>query len=210
MIYTIQEPQKLPKELENSPLSPTLGQNYFNNIIGEIVGKGALVGQTIDYRQYKINDASILDDAELKHTQHQIITYDQASLEFMEIQNESQMKLEPKYRKYVIHCNCNYKVYQQIVPELQEMARELDANVIGWNYRNVNCDKDPKDDKNGKYVSSFKLLMIDTIAQVQRLLDEGASIENITLSGLSIGGGIATSAAGQGRSKTEACSPWEP
>jgi hypothetical protein len=63
-------------------------------------------------------------------------------------------------------------------------ARELKCDVIGFNLRGVSQSTGKPRSKND--------LVTDGIAQVQRLLDDGADPENITLKGHSLGAGIAT------------------
>jgi hypothetical protein len=67
---------------------------------------------------------------------------------------------------------------------MQADAEALSCNVVGFNFRGVR--------RSTGIAASKNHLVIDGIAQVQRLLDMGVSPENITLKGHSLGAAIAT------------------
>lgn len=196
----------------------TLTQALVNRLAGKKLGRVALAAQEIDFTAFQLtervtlstdkvpheirevcdHEGQPLDTDDLHHEIHTLVTYDGSPKSTLEIHHESQRALEPKYQKYMINFNCNFKCYEQIINELQTDARELQSNVIGFNYRNVSQSKcsaqpgveglDPRAD----VPKEFHDLLIDGIAQVQRLLDAGVSSGNITLCGLSIGGALAT------------------
>ncbi len=74
--------------------------------------------------------------------------------------------------------------YEEIQNTMRNDANELKCNVIGFNYRGVIKSK--------RSPRSKEDLITDGIAQVQRLLQEGVSPQNIILKGHSLGGAIAT------------------
>ncbi|WP_454785704.1 hypothetical protein [Legionella sp. WA2024007413] len=152
--------------------------------MGELIGRAALVAQSIDFTEFQIENPEVLDDNELHHERHTIETHDGVQLDTLQINHSSQEELPSQYRTYIINFNCNFKAYEQNIGEMQNNARELKTNVIGFNYRSVSLS-------NGR-ASSIRHLITDGIAQVQRLLDQGVPPENITLNGLSIGGAVST------------------
>ncbi|MDR3503968.1 MAG: hypothetical protein P4L79_15470 [Legionella sp.] len=184
MLYRAPEPSKLPSPYEQHPLfnfSATPGR------LDAFLGRYALPSQTGDFSSLFIGEPSQLDDEVLLHEHHTIVTFDEAQLDTLEIRYRTQHELEPQHQTFIINFNCNFKVYEQSLAEMQENARDLQTNVIGFNYRNVG--------RSQGQVKFMCHLIIDGIAQVQRLLDQGVSPENITLNGLSIGGGVATCVA---------------
>jgi len=85
---------------------------------------------------------------------------------------------------FIIKFNGNGGQYQDLLSQYGRDAQRLGKTVIGFNYRGVgNSQKTP---------DTFQDLITDGIAQVQRLLDNGANPEHILLDGHSLGGGIAT------------------
>lgn len=184
MLYHAPEPNKLPLPHAQHPLfnfSATPGR------LDAFLGGYALPSQTRDFSSLFIEEPSQFNDEVLLHERHTIITFDEAQLDTLEIRHRAQQELEPKHQTFIINFNCNFKVYEQSLAEMQENARDLQTNVIGFNYRNVG--------RSQGQVKFMCHLIIDGIAQVQRLLDQGVSPENITLNGLSIGGGVATCVA---------------
>ncbi|WP_133136379.1 hypothetical protein [Legionella rowbothamii] len=184
MLYRAPEPSKLPFPYQHYPLfdfSATPGW------LDAFLGGYALPSQTKDFSSLFIGEPSQFDDEVLRHERHTIVTFDEAQLDTLEIRHRAQQELEPQYQTFIINFNCNFKVYEQSLAEMQENARDLQTNVIGFNYRNVG--------RSQGQVKFMCHLIIDGIAQVQRVLDQGVSPENITLNGLSIGGGIATCVA---------------
>lgn len=115
----------------------------------------------------------------------QVHTHDGARLDTIEFSPKH--ILPPEKRQYLIHLTGNAMCCEEGLSEMREHAHELNCHVIGFNYRGVGQSSSrpySKDD-----------LITDTIAQVQRLLDQGVDPENITLKGFSLGGAIGTLAA---------------
>ncbi|USQ13611.1 hypothetical protein J2N86_13145 [Legionella lytica] len=184
MLYNAPEPSKLPSSHEHNPLfNFTAAPGWMDSFLGRY----ALPSQAGDFSALFINEASQFDDDVLRHEHHTIVTFDEAQLDTLEIRHRAQQELEPQHQTFIINFNCNFKVYEQSLIEMQDNARDLQTNVIGFNYRNVG--------RSQGQLQFMCHLIIDGIAQVQRLLDQGVSPENITLNGLSIGGGIATCVA---------------
>jgi len=86
---------------------------------------------------------------------------------------------------YVIKFCGNGMTYHQIISELVSTAERNNATVIGFDYPNVGSSTSVR-------IYSQTQLVNSGIAQVQRLLDKGINPKNITLHGLSLGGGVAT------------------
>ncbi len=184
MLYHAPEPSKLPSPHERHPLFNFSAKPSW---LDSFLAKYALPSQSEDFSALFIEEPSRFDDGMLLHEHHKVVTFDGAQLDTLEIRHKVQQELEPQYQTFIINFNCNFKVYEQSLVEMQENARDLQTNVIGFNYRNVGRSKGQ--------VQLMTQLIIDGIAQVQRLLDQGISPENITLNGLSIGGGVATCVA---------------
>ncbi|WP_028387905.1 lipase family protein [Legionella fairfieldensis] len=137
------------------------------------------------------DECGIFDDTvtnyngdDLTCEKHEVITYDKAHLDTFEIKHNSQENIVPKYQKYIINLVGNSMCYEQIINTMKKDAIALQANVVGFNFRSVG-------QSTGK-VKSRDDLIADGIAQVQRLLDQGVSPQNITLKGHSLGAGIAS------------------
>lgn len=111
-------------------------------------------------------------------------TFDEATLETIEIKPQDQMSLHIDEQSYLVKFNGNGMHYQDALRDFTYDALHLNICVVGFNYRGVgNSQKAP---------DTFQDLVTDGIAQVQRLLDKGVKSHKITLDGLSIGGGVAT------------------
>lgn len=110
-------------------------------------------------------------------------THDGAKLETIEVYPKSFQKL-PADTTYIIKFNGNGTLLQDMLDSFSHDATKLNCKVIGFNYRGVG-----KSEGKPRVKSN---LVTDGIAQVQRLLDEGANPKNIFLDGTSLGGSIAT------------------
>ncbi len=109
-------------------------------------------------------------------------TYDNAILDTFEITPKNNVD-RANDRTHVIYFNGNAGCYERGIIHMLDNAIELNVNVIGFNYRGVA-------DSIGR-ASSKDDLIIDGIAQVQRLLDRGVDPQKIVLRGNSLGGAIA-------------------
>ncbi|MCX7115981.1 MAG: hypothetical protein NTW08_08765 [Gammaproteobacteria bacterium] len=121
---------------------------------------------------------------DLQYDIHTIITHDDASLDTMEIAHVSQTAQSVQDKKYLINFCGMSGSYQDIFSELQSEAYRLQCNVVGFNYRGVLFSR-------GQALSKDELV-IDGIAQVQRLLNQGVAAPHIILKGQSLGGAVAT------------------
>ncbi|KTD44643.1 SidB [Legionella quateirensis] len=153
-----------------------------NKLAGKTIGSLVLPAQDSDFSNWKIRDASRYNTPQISCEQHQVITHDGAILDTFEIKPESQKQVEPKYQKYIINFVGNGMCYEDIVDEMQQDATDLDANIIGFNLRGVG--------QSTSRALSKDNLVTDGIAQVQRLLDQGVSPQNITLKAHSLGAGV--------------------
>lgn len=157
-----------------------------NKLVGELVSSLVLPAQDDDF-----DDLAITDDTVTQHNgreficeKHEVITHDEAHLDTFELRHGSQIPLNPEHQKYIINFVGNGMCYEDIINQMKDDARDLKTNVIGFNLRGVG--------QSTGQAKSKEDLVTDGIAQVQRLLDQGVSPENITLKGHSLGAGIAS------------------
>lgn len=155
-----------------------------NKIAGEKVSKLVLPALDMPFLGMKINNVSTFNNATLHFEKYQVITHDGAVLDTLEITHSAQDAVYPSLKNYIINFPGNAMCYEQTLKAMNDDALALKCNVIGFNFRGVN-------QSTGKPKSKDDLV-IDGIAQVQRLLDQGVSPENITLKGYSLGASIAT------------------
>lgn len=107
-------------------------------------------------------------------------TSDYSILDTAEIYHEETNLLSPHV---IVFCG-NFYSYDVMIPTLKKMAEENKWKVIVFDYPNVR--------NSTGLVLSQNVLINAGIAQVNRLLQSGVKAENITLYGLSLGGGIAS------------------
>lgn len=157
-----------------------------NKLLGGFISNLILPAQRKNFEAFAINDDMInefeRDGSEA--TKFEVITHDQAHLDTLEVKHHLQKNMAPMYQKYIINFVGNGMCYEHIIEEMLEDMNDLQANVVGFNLRGVGRST-------GKATSSEDLVT-DGIAQVQRLLDQGVSSQNITLKGHSLGAGIAS------------------
>ena len=119
-----------------------------------------------------------------------VTTYDGVELDTHEIYPDGLKSLRnpsknlPTDQVCIIQFCGNNMLYQDHMPLLQERASTHNAIVVAFNYRGVNHSLGMPFSKED--------LIIDGIAQVQRMLDRKIRPENIILDGYSLGGGIAS------------------
>ncbi len=161
-----------------------------NKLFGGLVSHLVLSAQKRNHSMGEVTiDEAAVDAFNKKMNQqyekHQVITYDKAQLDTLEIKYvPNNEEIATKDQMYIINLVGNGMCYEDIIDEMSEDANVLKANVVGFNFRNVKQSTgQPK---------SAKDLVTDGIAQVQRLLDKGVSSKNITLKGHSLGAGIAS------------------
>lgn len=153
-----------------------------NKLAGEAIGSLVLPAQNWGFGT--VNNPERLNRDGLKHEKHDIVTHDGTHLDTLEVNPDSQKDVEPQYKKYIINFVGNGMSYEHIVDEMQEDAKALDSNIVGFNFRGVGTSTGRAKSKDD--------LVTDGIAQVQRLLDMGIKPENITLKGHSLGAGVAS------------------
>lgn len=157
-----------------------------NRLLGATVGN-ALLGK-IFYTEEDLQNArrdlerginTINEDPDLRADQYWVVTHDGAGLSTLEIryQNDDNNTDETKY---VINFFGSRTLYESRIPEMIDDAHKLKCHVIGFNYRGIS-------QSSGEAECTGNLL-IDGIAQVQRILDRKVPPENITLKGESLGG----------------------
>jgi pimeloyl-ACP methyl ester carboxylesterase len=130
-----------------------------------------------------------------------IQTHDNTYLDTIQLMPTSESSTAPDEKYYIVKFNGNGGQYQDLVQQYAEESAELKATIIGFNYRGVgNSKKTPP--------NTFQELVTDGIAQVQRLLDDGADPKKITLDGISLGGAVATMVASHFHNRNLRVSLW--
>lgn len=157
-----------------------------NKLLGEWVSGLVLPAQNDNLDELAISDDRVREynEADLVCEKHEVITHDEAHLDTFEVHHKSQTKIDPKFQKYIINFVGNGMCYEDIIDDMKEDAKELRTNVIGFNLRGVGQSTGKAKSRND--------LVTDGVAQVQRLLDQGVSPQNITLKGHSLGAGVAS------------------
>ncbi|WP_133137497.1 alpha/beta fold hydrolase [Legionella rowbothamii] len=157
-----------------------------NKLLGEGVGSLVLPAQNESFVHLAVSDDSVsyYNDDNLACEKHEVITHDGIHLDTFEVKYKSQENIDPKYQPYIINLVGNGMCYEHIIDDIKEDAQALKANVVGFNFRGVGQSTGRAKSKDD--------LVLDGIAQVQRLLDQGVSPQNITLKGHSLGAGIAS------------------
>lgn len=155
--------------------------NYylFGRLIGQLILPAQFYGKRkpLDITHYK-------DAQELTGSSVAVQTHDGVILDTYEIKHNTNFHKSEYEQFYIIKYNTNGMVYQNSINDLTSDAARLKCNVVAFNYRGVgNSTGVPrsKDD-----------LVVDGIAQVQRLLDKGADPSKIMLDGWSLGGAVST------------------
>jgi effector protein SdbA len=115
-------------------------------------------------------------------------TTDNAVLDSVEVRNPGAMDQEYSSRRFLVAAMPRSNNFVDWLKHYQIYARELNATVIGFNYRGVGLSKG--------IVTGGEDLYADAYAQVQRLLKLGVKPENIGLVGECLGGNVAAHTAG--------------
>lgn len=113
-----------------------------------------------------------------------IDTHDDAQLDTLILTPNSLLKTPAEEREYIIMFNGINEFYLDGIKSREYDAKQLNTVVIGFDYRGHRYSK--------KNPERFSDVVIDGLAQVQRLLDEGVDSKKITLAGDSFGGAVAT------------------
>jgi len=161
------------------------GVNY---LFGNIIAKKLVLPALSYFSSYSLTENSIneliKDKTYLKASKFNVNTYDGGSLSTFEIQHPSQTKHDIKDQQYIINFIGNSTCYELELSSIMRDVEELNVNVVSFNYRGVaQSTGSPK---------SIDDLLVDGIAQVQRLLENGVLPENITLKSHSLGGAVGT------------------
>jgi acetyl esterase/lipase len=158
---------------ENTQASPSQTCKKYTEIGRDDNGKIIYIPHTVE-----------LEGKNLTYKECTVITHDGAHLDTFEIKHSSQNEIDPQHQKYIINLVGNGMCYEEIIPAMQRDANDLEANVVGFNFRGVSQSTSRAKSKDD--------LVIDGIAQVQRLLEQGVSPQNIILKGHSLGAGVAS------------------
>lgn len=125
-----------------------------------------------------------LDQQGITATKFKLRTYDNATLESIELKHPNQEQKDPYERHYVICLVGNGMCYQDLLRDMLDDCKNMQYNVLSFNYRNVL-------ESNGTLTSQVPLIL-DLISQIERLKQQGIKPENIHLLGHSFGAAIAT------------------
>lgn len=157
-----------------------------NRLLGEWIGAKILPAQHMDFSYQAVSDETVSqhNTENLSCEKHEILTHDGASLDTVEIRNKLHDGNKPEHQKYIINFVGNGDCYENHMQDMKQDAEELQAHVVGFNLRGVG--------RSTGRAQSKDQLVIDGIAQVQRLLDQGISPQNITLKAHSLGAGVAS------------------
>ena len=157
-----------------------------NKWLGRWVGGLILQAQECKHYVPAVTNETVsyYNEPQLSCAKYKVITHDRVLLDTLEIVHQSQANKAPEHQKYIIHLTGNATCYEEIMHKMKEDAKALCTNVVGFNFRGVRSST-------GRAKSTDDLV-IDGIAQVQRLLDRGVSPKNIILKGHSLGGGVAS------------------
>lgn len=116
-------------------------------------------------------------------------TPDGAVLDSVAVSAKNENQIPISQRKFVVDCMARNQNYINWIKDFNYSAEAIGCTVIGFNYRGVDYSKG--------LVWTQENMIKDALSQVQRLLDLGAKAENIGLEGMSLGGAVATIAAGR-------------
>lgn len=109
------------------------------------------------------------------------------TLDSVEVRGPTVMDQAISERKFIVYCLFRRQNFQDWIPQYRYYADELNATIVGFNYRGNGLSKgflfDPHD------------MHDDIIAQVDRLIAIGTKPENIGLMGECFGANIAIQAA---------------
>lgn len=166
-----------------------LGFKYIiNAMLGRMLGKVILRNLSAEeLKDDLIDDISKFNSDKLTCHSEKVITHDHCELDTIEINHSAQEKKAANEKEYVIYFTGRWGCYEKSMPKIIDMANDLEANVVAFNYRGVSRSTGCAYSKND--------LITDGTAQVQRLLDKGVNPELIVLRGYSLGGAIATKIA---------------
>lgn len=160
-------------------------QSVANEFLGEWVGRLVLPAQYWHCNIGKTTEKNrFAHQGELSLKKHTVMTHDRAQLDTLTVVHPEQETLDPKYQKYMINFVGNAMCYEEIIPDMIKEAHAHQVNVVGFNFRGVAHSIGTAKSSND--------LVIDGIAQVQRILDKGVSPQNIILNGHSLGAAVAS------------------
>lgn len=156
----------------------------FSSTHSTSIGKLVLPAQ---WREPENLSTKMLDNISLKYDLSidagYIGTYDGATIDTIQLTPISEQDKPIQEQRYIIKCNGNGMQYTDALDNYAYDAEKLKETVIAYNYRGVGNSK--------KTPETFRDLVTDGIAQVQRLLALGVDSKKITVDGLSLGGGVA-------------------
>lgn len=153
-----------------------------------VANSDRLLNQYLPSRMKKEVDHSALSElTSAQVSSHIVKTHDGAELETLDIKPKD--KDLDKEAPCIINFLGNDSLFSDLeeVESLKEQVDDQSMRVVAFHYRDVGGSK-------GK-IKCADDFVIDGIAQVQRLLDEGVQPNKITLKGHSFGGAIASKVA---------------
>lgn len=158
-------------------------QFVFNLIFGGLLGSAILQAQSYDHKAVAENseqDGLIVQSG-------MVNTHDGVSLNTTEVKPDCYKDTPESEQRYIIILGGNGWTLQGILSDIKQEAGKLQCNIVGFNPRGVAGST-------GR-TRSQKHLIIDGIAQVQRLLDKGVKPEHILLKGQSLGSAVGANVA---------------
>lgn len=155
---------------------------YSTSLPAYVIGKLVLPAQTRRACVRNLEKFAILREVDIDVKSVTIETHDGACVDGIEIKPKNDFQ-----GQYIIKFNGNYMQYEDRLAAFAQEALKLKATIVGFNYRGVGNSK--------KSPYKFQDLVVDGIAQVERLIAEGVQPEKIILDGISLGGAVATMVA---------------
>jgi serine aminopeptidase S33 family len=115
-------------------------------------------------------------------------THDGANLNTIEYKHENQKHKPIEDQKYIVYFMGNKGSYSVYIDDVIDTYMEIGFNIVSFDYGG--CGR-----SNGRHPRAQHDLITDGVAQIQRLLDEGVSPDNIVIHGHSLGGAISVKVA---------------
>jgi len=151
------------------------GGNYIGNKLTHVKSNPEKISKNLDTRSELIKSGS----AELK----KIVTKGNSAKRLIEL-DALQIKPKEPSEKWIIIFNGVGDQYEGHLKALEQLAEDVGANVLTFNYRGVG-------DSKGKKAKSAQELVDDGESVIKYLKETGISKKNMLLYGHSMGGGVA-------------------
>lgn len=171
-----------------------LGRAPFKKVASKIVSRiviPAAYFNKAELAEAKKSKDTFLEKSPLAKT-IKLTTFDDAELDGMVLfsNKKEQKKFESGIagnQKWIILANGNAELYEHSLFQSEQLAEDLQANVLTFNYRGVG--------ESQGHPHKMDDLIADADTCVQYLISKGVKEEDIIIRGHSLGGGIATKVA---------------